>query len=415
LLRWCCDGHDDGIKNNKETPAPDCQGYRGDEGRPGRRLSRAGHALQRVGAARGGRIKGKGVRRLSLGRYEDVGLEEARRRANELTSAARQARDLIAEEKAARDERDQSFTVERLITEYIRRRVMGRLRSAKQIESTLKRALAPLMTRKAPEIKRRDLRQLLDALADQGLEREAGKRRQAIGAMFKWAVAQDIVESNPADGLGSYSLGQPRDRVLSEHEIRILWRWLDDTGNISTTVSDILKLQLCLGARVGEIAGMQAGEFARDEKGRFLWTLPAERSKNKRSRVTPIIGLALDIISARASEYVLFPSESSKPHYSGSVAQQLRARWARLPIDRFATHDLRRSVATIMVAQLKLPLELVAAVVGHTIGSGAVHTLVRHYVHDDFVNRKADALTQWDRRLRSILAGEAGKVIPLRA
>jgi integrase len=361
------------------------------------------------------RIKAKGVRRPSLGRYEDVSLEQARKRANELTSAARQGRDLIAEEKAARDERDQSFTVERLINEYIRRRVTGRLRSAKQIESTLKRALAPLMTRRAPEIKRRDLRQLLDAVADQGLEREAGKRRQGISAMFKWAVAQDIVESNPADGLGSYSLGQPRDRVLSADEIRSLWQWLDDADSISTTVGDILKLQLCLGARVGEIAGMQAGEFAQDEKGQLLWTLPAARSKNKRSRVTPIIGLALDIVSARASEDVLFPSESGKPHYSGSVAQQLRARWARLPIDRFATHDLRRSVATIMVAQLKVPLELVAAVVGHTIGDGAVHTLVRHYVHDDLVNRKADALTQWDRRLRAIVSSEAGKVIHLRA
>ena len=283
------------------------------------------------------RIKGAGGKHVSLGRYEDVSLETARRRANELTSAGRQGRDLLGDEETARNEYDQSFTVERLISEYIRRRVTGRLRSAKQIESTLKRALASLMTRKAPEIKRRDLRQLLDALADRGLEREAGKRRQAIGAMFKWAVAQDIVESNPADGLGSYSLGQPRDRVLGEHEIRSLWRWIDDSRNISTAVSDILKLQLCLGARVNEIAGMRAGEFAKNNKGRLLWTLPVERSKNKRARVTPILGLALDIISARASEEILFPSETSKPHYSGSVGQQLRARWARLPIDRFAT------------------------------------------------------------------------------
>src|ERR1700722_15296548 len=63
----------------------------------------------------GFRIKGAGVRRLSLGRYEDVGLEAARNRANELTSAARQGRDLIAEEKAPLDEHNQSYSVERLI------------------------------------------------------------------------------------------------------------------------------------------------------------------------------------------------------------------------------------------------------------------------------------------------------------
>jgi integrase len=360
------------------------------------------------------RIRGKGVRRPSLGRYEDVGLEAARRRANELTSAGRQGHDLIAQKKAARDEYNQSFTIERLIGEYMRRRVTGRLRTANELARRLKRALKPMMGRKAADIRRRDLRNLLDAVADQGSKREAGQRRQAIGAMFKWAVAQDIVETNPADGLGSYGLGTPRDRVLSENEIRLLWRWLDDSQNISTGVSDILKLQLCLGARVSEIAGMRASEFTKDDKGRLLWTLPEERAKNERARVTPILGLALDILSARASEDVLFPSETGNPHYSGSVGQQLRARWDRLPIDRFRTHDLRRSMATMMVAQLKLPLELVAIVVGHTAGSAQTNTLVRHYVHDDFIERKVGALSQWDRRLRAILAGEAGKVVALR-
>jgi Arm DNA-binding domain len=86
------------------------------------------------------RIKNTGVRRLSLGRYEDIGLERARNRANELTSAARQGRDLIAKEKAARDEYDQSYTIERLIGEYVQRRVTDRLRTAHAVERRLKRA-----------------------------------------------------------------------------------------------------------------------------------------------------------------------------------------------------------------------------------------------------------------------------------
>ena len=53
------------------------------------------------------------------------------------------------------------------------------------------------MTRKAADIRRREL---FDITADQGLIREAGQRRQAVGAMFKWAVAQDILDANPAEG-----------------------------------------------------------------------------------------------------------------------------------------------------------------------------------------------------------------------
>ena len=293
----------------------------------------------------------------------------------------------------------------------------GRLRTAGEIR--LERALASIMKRKAAEIQRRDLRELLDATADKGFTREAGHRQQAIGAMFKWAVAQDIVESNPANGLSSYSRNQPRNRVLDEDGIRRLWRWLDVEKNISTKTSSILKLQLCFGARCSEIAGMRASEFKMDGKGRLLWSLPVERSKNKRARVTPILGLALEIITPYLNyahnNDILFENEAGKPLYSGLVGQQLLQRLDRLPIARFSTHDLRRTVATMMTAKLSLSLELVAMVVGHTAGGAQTQTLVRHYVHDDFADRKAIGLAQWDRRLRQILAGEAGKVVALRA
>jgi integrase len=362
------------------------------------------------------RIKGKGVRRLSLGRYEDVGLEAMRRRANELTSAGRQGRDLIAEEEAALDQHKQSFTVAQVVDEYLKREIKGRLRTAREIEHRLRRALKPVMNRKASDIKRRNLRELLDATADQGLVREPAHRKQAIGAMFRWAVAQDIIESNPTEGLSSYGASAPRDRVLSNDEIRVLWQWLDDTRNIPRKVSDILKLQLCLGARCGEISGMRTSEFATDHKGRLLWTLPPERSKNKKARVTPILGLAMNILAPLVDKDILFENETGAPLYTSLVDQHLRLRRDRFPIPKFTTHDLRRSVATAMVAQLKLPLELVATAVGHTAGGSQTNTLVRHYVHDDFVDSKASALGRWDRRLRQILSGEAaGKVIPLRA
>ena len=72
------------------------------------------------------RIRGTAkMRRLSLGRTTDVGLEQARERANELTSAARGGRDLIAEEEDARGAAASRITVEKLIDLYLRRRVVG--------------------------------------------------------------------------------------------------------------------------------------------------------------------------------------------------------------------------------------------------------------------------------------------------
>ena len=108
----------------------------------------------------------------------------------------------------------------------MRRRVTDRLRTAKEIESRLKRALSPVRHRYADELRRRDIRELLDATADQKISREAEKRRQTIGAMFRWALSQDIVEIDPTGGLAAYDPGRPRNRILTVEEIECLWRWL---------------------------------------------------------------------------------------------------------------------------------------------------------------------------------------------
>jgi Arm domain-containing DNA-binding protein/integrase-like protein len=181
------------------------------------------------------RIRGQGkTRRLSLGRVCDVTLEKARERANTLTSAARTGRDLIAEEEESRAAAASRLTVQQLVELYARRRVKGRLRTANEIESRLKRALSPIMQRHAEDIRRRDLRELVDHCADQGIEREAERRRQTVGAMFRWALSQDIVEVDPTAGLKAYDPGTPRDRVLTVDEIEKLWKWLDcpSTGSI---------------------------------------------------------------------------------------------------------------------------------------------------------------------------------------
>jgi site-specific recombinase XerD len=81
------------------------------------------------------------------------------------------------------------------------------------------------MQRHAEDVRRRDLRELFDKCADDGIEREAERRRQTVGAMFRWALSQDIVETDPTAGLKSYDPGTPRDRVLSVKEIKSLWQW----------------------------------------------------------------------------------------------------------------------------------------------------------------------------------------------
>jgi integrase len=359
------------------------------------------------------RIRGTGkMRRLSLGRTTDIGLEQARERANELTSAARGGRDLIAEEDEARAAAATRITVESLIDLYLRRRVYGRLRTAKGIESRLKRTLAPVFQRYAADICRRNIRELLDAIVERGKGREAEKRRKTVGAMFRWALSQDIVETNPTAGSNSYDPGTPRDRVLDCVEIGALWKWLGSDA-LSAEASDILKLELLTGARCGEIAGLRAEEIDRQK---WIWTLPPERSKNGRQRVTPILGVAREVLERRLSDVgagPLFLFETGSVLTSAHIGHNLLTRRARLPIARFTSHDLRRTFAT-MLAEMGVPLDLVAAIVGHESGGKDTRTLVRHYVRTDLLERKAQALRAWDVRLKATVTGkETSKVVCL--
>jgi integrase len=362
------------------------------------------------------RIKGVGVRRRSLGRYGDVGIERARERANDLAKAARQGLDLIAKEEAERDEYDRSFTVERLIDEYAKRRLAGRIRSAKVAERLIRQTLAPAMKRKALDIRRRDLRQLFDAVADRG-HPVAAEKRTLTQTMFRWALRQDILEIDPSAGLSSYGQATARARVLNPGEIKKLWDWLG-TG-MPPHVADVLKLQLCLGARVGEVAGMTAPEFEQDASGRLLWRLPAAREKTYTERLTPILGLALGILeprlaTARAGDGRLFMSERGFQPTTSDIGLAIINRRARMPIAKWTSHDLRRTLSTHMV-ETGISLDTVSAVIGHEAGSSRTRTLSKHYVHSDLIERKTNALAAWDTQIRKILSGEKTRtsVIPL--
>ncbi len=357
------------------------------------------------------RVKASGkVKRPSLGRVDDLSLEKARERAHQLTSAARQGRDLIAEEDQARAAEEKEITVQKLAEQYVAERVKGRLRTAREVENRLKRTLQPIMARKASDLHRRELRELFDTTAKQGFLREAGQRMGAVSRMYKWALSQDLVEIDPTAGLSgdAYSQGATRDRVLSDDEARAVWRWIE-ADSLAEAVGDCLKVQLCLGARCGEVGGMRVEEIDRNAD-LWVWTLPASRSKNKKPRTTPLVGLAREIIGKRASGLdlgLIFTSEAGGPLYSGLVGQHLRQRWDRLPVEHFSTHDLRRTTATRM-AEMGIALEVVAAVIGHEGGdSKNLRTLTRHYLRTDFIERKTAALMSWDARLRSIISGEA--------
>lgn len=345
------------------------------------------------------------VRRVSLGRFPGVSLELARDRAKALIGAAQAGRDLLAEEKAAKAAADARLRVGELIEKYLKREVLGKLRTAAEIQLRLRRCLVQLKGRFADEVRRSDLRAILDLAVDRGVLREAEKQRQLMRSLFHWALGQDIVQIDPTAGLASYGSSPRRNRILSSEEIKVLWGWVETCG-MPLDYANALQLQLATGARIGEASGLHASEI---DRVAGTWTLPAARSKNGRQRVTPLVGFAREIVENRIASRPhgpLFVTEFGNALTSNCVASLLVKRRVSTPLEHFTSHDLRRTVATGLV-DLGFSLEVVAAVLGHEEGSKNVRTLVRHYVRTDLLDQKKLALAAWDRHLRQIITNEA--------
>lgn len=361
------------------------------------------------------RIKGDGTKSASLGPCDPkgrkgIGLAEARERAASILKAARQGRDLLAEEQAERVAIRERMTVQKLIDTYAKslkspNRKGGALRTADDIERRLLRALAGKLLTAADDLTRGNISELLDSVADE-YPREAEKRRQVIGAMYRWGIAKGYVTTDPTAGTEGYGPGAPRDRVLDAEEIRDVWKWLDGgAGKMPPDCIEVLRLQLCVGARVGEVAGMEVSEL-HAEDGKLIWTLPAKRSKNKTARVTPLVGRARQIVERalgkRKNGPLFLTAMSERALTATDIGHALKKR--DLPCDHFSSHDLRRTVVSGM-DELGIALDTIAAVVGHRRGSRDTRTLIKHYSRAKLDDRIEAALVAWDRRLTDIIEG----------
>ena len=337
-----------------------------------------------------------------------LGLAEARDRAAAILKAARQGRDSRTRRRApgARRGADHRRRPDR---RGMRRRIQaphragGALRTATDIERRLKRALASKMDTAADDFA------APTSAASWITSRFARPARppsscRSVGAMYRWGISKGYV------GRGPYGRGrkiQPRcarERTLSRSELRDLWNgWM---ATMPPDVVKTLKPQICTGARIGEVGGMMAEELHVDG-ARLIWTLPASRSKNKTARTTPLVGMAREIVEAALKGRGTGPLFRKVPIPRGAhldrVGSALHAR--TLPCAHFASHDLRRTVVSMM-DEMGIALDTIATTIGHQRGTNAERTLVRDYAKARLDDRVEVALSAWDARLREIIAGE---------
>ena len=88
-------------------------------------------------------------------------------------------------------------------------------------------------------------------------------------------MAEDYLKTSPLVGLQKPHAQNSRDRILTDDELRNVWKAADATGY---AFGDFVKVAILTGQRPGEVSGMRRDELRGD-----TWILPSERVKNKKS------------------------------------------------------------------------------------------------------------------------------------
>ncbi len=193
---------------------------------------------------------------------------------------------------------------------------------------------------------------------------QANRVLALLSKMFSLAIGWEWREDNPTKGIERYP-EEKRDRWLTEEELQVLWKVLDEYPNQSAAC--IFKLLILTGARRGEVLQATWDQFDL-EKG--VWTKPSHLTKQKKKEHLPLSIEALEILESmksQSSSPFLFPGK-----VEGKSIQEIKKAWDTIRkksgFPDLRIHDLRHTHASHLVSS-GLSLSIVGKLLGHTQAS----------------------------------------------
>jgi len=353
------------------------------------------------------RVEGR-LRFMVLGQFGPFTVDEARKKAKTKLAETLSGKDPAKDRRQARHTFSTAPTLQQVFDYYVERpaflakSVSHRTGFKKKLQSYI---LPKLGKMKIKEIQRRDLRMILEDIADSGKHPTAKVILSFSRILFNFALDQELVDHNPCERLKLDLQIHARDRVLDEDEIRTFWNSLPNIG-VCPQVQLALKLQLVTAQRIGEIAKTR-WEHIDLEKG--IWTIPRENVKNRKAdHLIPLSRLATELIEAlsqyRDTTGWLLPSPS-KHGVHVNATTMTRAIWkerkkgAFKDLPRFTPHDLRRTTAT-MLSREEVERSYIKQILNHTESD-----VTSIYIRDDYLKSKKRYLDLWATKLEQILRG----------
>jgi integrase len=365
------------------------------------------------------RMRGRGVQRCTLGTYPALGLAKARRAADAMREDVADGKDPAT---ARREERTGGRLFGALAALYVERHARRKKRpaSAAADERNLRLHVLPRWSKRDyAKITRADVIDLVEGLIKQGKVTLANRVHALISKIFSFAIEEGLRSDHPCARMPRRGVERIGERVLSDLEIRAFWNGIGE-GGAPRQAALGLKLALLVGARVGEVAGINRAELMNIESDQnAAWSLPGSRTKNKRDHLMPLNplarGVVLELLAGLApAEQFLIPGRFPNKPLGTNRLWQVMADFADRvgadygnAFDTWASdtpspHDLRRTTET-RLASIGIPKEIRDRILNHAPkGTGD-----KHYNKYDYAPEKKHGLGRWESLLGTIIDGRA--------
>lgn len=166
------------------------------------------------------------------------------------------------------------------------------------------------------QLKTEDYQQVITTLAENGLSRSScEKQRQLFSQLCKWAMQNDIISINYAEGLRLPSASPKKERTLTRAEIQRIQTVADDPApaNRLRLTAQIALVLVYTGMRIDELLSMRRDDVHLDQG----YLVGGEKTEAGRQRIIPILApirhiLAGWMLDSIGSVYLLPTSAGRK-------------------------------------------------------------------------------------------------------
>ena len=299
------------------------------------------------------RVQGR-MRRLTIGPYGPLTLDQARERAMALTHEINDGRDPAQ----ARQEKRQELTFGELAELYLCRHA-PRKRTAWNDRNMLNRYFEVWRNRRLSSLARKDVA-LLHSQIGETAPYAANRVVALVRKMFNLAHIWGVYSGeNPATGIELFA-EEKRDRFIQPHELPKLFAALNEEPN--PYIKTAFLVALLTGARRGEVLAMRWVDV---DLAQAVWRIP--HTKANRPHYVPLPQPAVAILQGLPRLHdnpFVFPSRNGKGHLMNIAKAWTRVR-AKAELMDVRIHDLRRTLGSWLAAS-GASLLLIGRALNHT-------------------------------------------------